>query len=150
MVIKADQFPTWHQSLVDKTFGMGMFVKVLTNMRSLETITEWGEKLRRQHRPANQLTLPPFMESALVRAAQPPVTPVVANLNPVSMPPNIPPQRAGEPPSSTGLGAVHPLTKKLICVTCGEKISYPEGKFCWNNAKRFGGLQYCREHQAAF
>ena len=40
--------------------------------------------------------------------------------------------------------------KKLICAQCGIKIGYPEGKFCWNNAKRFGGLQYCREHQAAF
>jgi hypothetical protein len=30
------------------------------------------------------------------------------------------------------------------------KISYPEGKFSWNNAKRFGGQAYCREHQAAF
>jgi hypothetical protein len=39
------------------------------------------------------------------------------------------------------------LKKKLVCVTCGTKISYPEGKFCWNNEKRFGGFQYCREHQ---
>jgi hypothetical protein len=38
--------------------------------------------------------------------------------------------------------------KRLICAHCGAKISYPEGKFCWNNAKRFGGLAYCREHQA--
>ena len=42
------------------------------------------------------------------------------------------------------------LVKKLICVHCREKISFPEGKFCWNNAKRFGGLQYCREHQGLF
>ena len=40
--------------------------------------------------------------------------------------------------------------KKLICSQRGVKIGYPEGKFCWNNEKRFGGLQYCREHQAAF
>jgi len=38
----------------------------------------------------------------------------------------------------------------LICAQCGIKIGYPEGKFCWNNVKRFGGLQYCREHQAGF
>ena len=42
------------------------------------------------------------------------------------------------------------LAKKLICAHCREKISFPEGKFCWNNAKRFGGLQYCREHQGLF
>lgn len=33
---------------------------------------------------------------------------------------------------------------------CREKIGHPEGKFCWNNARRFGGLQYCREHQVLF
>ncbi|WP_088287324.1 hypothetical protein [Ideonella sp. A 288] len=33
--------------------------------------------------------------------------------------------------------------------TCGAKLSFAEGKFCWNNEARFGGLQYCREHQAA-
>jgi hypothetical protein len=37
--------------------------------------------------------------------------------------------------------------KRLICANCGIKITYPEGKFCWNNAKRFGGMAYCREHQ---
>jgi hypothetical protein len=42
------------------------------------------------------------------------------------------------------------LDKKLICAHCGEKISYPEGKFCRNTAKRFGGLQYCRDHQELF
>ena len=42
------------------------------------------------------------------------------------------------------------LKRKLICVTCGDKITFPEGKFCWANEKRFGGFQYCREHQAQF
>lgn len=40
--------------------------------------------------------------------------------------------------------------KKLVCVTCSCKISYAEGKFCWNNEKRFNGNQYCRDHQATF
>jgi len=43
-----------------------------------------------------------------------------------------------------------PLVKELICPQCREKIRYPEGKFYWNNAKRFGGLQYCREDQSMF
>jgi len=42
----------------------------------------------------------------------------------------------------------HPLYRKLVCATCQAKISFPEGKFCWNQEKRFRGLQYCREHQA--
>ena len=40
--------------------------------------------------------------------------------------------------------------KRCICATCGSKISYAEAKFCWNNPRRFGSLQYCREHQMVF
>jgi hypothetical protein len=32
----------------------------------------------------------------------------------------------------------------------GAKISFPEGKFCWNHPGSFGGLKYCRIHQADF
>lgn len=38
----------------------------------------------------------------------------------------------------------------MICAKCREKIRYLEGKFCSNNAMRFGWLQYCREHQGLF
>lgn len=60
-VIKADQFPSWRQNYVEKTVGAGAVLNGLLNVRSLETITEWGEKLRRQHRPADLLQLPDFM-----------------------------------------------------------------------------------------
>lgn len=40
--------------------------------------------------------------------------------------------------------------RKLICCTCDKPISFAEGKFCWNNERRFGGLQYCREHQQQY
>lgn len=59
-VIKADQFPTWHLSFVDK-IGVGSMFKSMLNMRNLDTIKEWGEKLMRQHRPADLLALPDFM-----------------------------------------------------------------------------------------
>ncbi len=42
------------------------------------------------------------------------------------------------------------IKKRCVCESCGAKISYAEAKFCWNNPQRFGGTQYCREHQAAF
>lgn len=59
-VIKADQFPTWHKSFVDK-IGVGALFKSALNMRSIDTLKEWGEKLMRQHRPADLLELPDFM-----------------------------------------------------------------------------------------
>ena len=38
---------------------------------------------------------------------------------------------------------------QFVCTTRSAKISFAEGKCCWNNEARFGGLQYCREHQEA-
>ena len=104
-----------HDKLVDG-IGTGGIFKALFNVRSPDTIKEWGEKLQRQHRPQDMLDLPPFMQP---KAEPPPV-------------------------------AETSLAKKLICAHCHAKIGYPEGKFCWNNAKRFGGVQYCREHQGLF
>ncbi|WP_394757103.1 nuclease-related domain-containing protein [Rhodoferax sp.] len=136
-VIKADQFPTWHQSFVGK-IGVGGFFKAALNMRSLDTVKEWGEKLMRQHRPADLLELPDFMRP----------------LKPVSKPPREVPSVAMvcSEPTPKPLPVANPAedqpARKLLCAQCGVKISYAEGKFCWNNEKRFGGLQYCREHQA--
>jgi len=136
-LIKADQFPSWHEKLVDG-IGTGSVLKALFNLRSPDTIKEWGEKLKRQHRPADLLALPEFMQPK-PHMAQPAQAPKPAAPTPVA---------ASTAPESTAADAS--LAKKLICAHCQGKISYPEGKFCWNNAKRFGGLQYCREHQGLF
>ena len=133
-LIKADQFPTWHGKFAAK-IGVGGFVKVLFNIRSLETIVEWGEKLKRQHRPADLLELPEFMQPKPPAAVQKVATPLSASV-PVTVAPVVVTTEATE--------------KKLICAHCGAKITFPEGKFCWNNSKRFNGLQYCREHQSLF
>jgi len=37
--------------------------------------------------------------------------------------------------------------KKLICHSCGAKIPYKVGIFCWNNKKKFGGSAYCYDCQ---
>jgi hypothetical protein len=129
-LIKADQFPAWHEKMANG-MGTGSVFKALLNVRSLDTIKAWGEKLKRQHRPADLLALPDFMKPKFV--TQPPAAaPVVAAL-------------VAQPATADAS-----LAKKRICVHCHAKISFEEGKFCWNNAKRFGGLQYCREHQGLF
>jgi hypothetical protein len=132
-VIKADQFPSWHQQFVEKEFGVAKLLQLAANVRSLDTLKEWGEKLIRQHRPTSQLDLPDFMQPR-------PEKPAAAQtlVDTVSAP-------------STAK-AVAPLAekRKLLCATCGVKITFAEGKFCWNQEQRFGGYQYCREHQAAF
>ena len=60
-VVKAGQFPTWHRKFVDK-LGVGAVFRSLLNVRSPETLKEWAEKLLRQHRPADLLSLPDFMK----------------------------------------------------------------------------------------
>jgi len=136
-LIKADQFRVWHEKLVDG-FSTGGVFKALFNLRSPDTIKEWGEKLKRQHRPADQMDLPDFMQP------KPPLAKAVMEPRPPS------PVFAATPATPAPTQADASLAKKLICAHCRAKISFPEGKFCWNNTKRFGGLQYCREHQGLF
>ena len=136
-LIKADQFPSWHGGFADKV-GAGILFKALLNVRSRETILEWGEKLKRQHQPADQLTLPDFITSRIKLMELPGATPQTQ------------PRKQESKPGPVDAGNEENPAKKLICTHCGIKITYPEGKFCWNNSKRFGGLQYCREHQSLF
>lgn len=136
-LIKADQFRAWHEKLVDG-FSTGGVFKALFNLRSPDTIREWGEKLKRQHRPADQMDLPDWMQP------KPQLAKVVMEPRPSA------PVFAAAPATPAPTQADASLAKKLICAHCREKISFPEGKFCWNNSKRFGGLQYCREHQGLF
>ncbi len=141
-LIKADQFPTWHGRFLDK-IGTGTILKAIFNVRSLETIVEWGEKLKRQHRPSDLLALPDFMKPRVkVPEFQKVVTPVIPSASTPAL-------------THMASNAIHAydqdgVAKKLICAECGSKITFSEGKFCWNNSKRFGGLQYCRQHQASF
>lgn len=142
MVIKADQFPDWHKRFVDEDLGVLDVVKSLSNLRSPETVRAWGEKLLREHRPADLLRLPDFMA---------PKSPARAPA-PVSAPVRAVQERTGSykgaPSPSVAVAPSSDLARKRICAHCGCAISFAEGKFCWNNEKRFGGLQYCREHQA--
>lgn len=141
MVIKADQFPAWHKKFGDKDVGVLEAFKGLANLRNTDTVREWGEKLLRQHRPADLLNLPDFML---------PTAPAQCPAPAINAPAPVPPSpnlagRASAPPA-----ALRAAPKTLVCAHCGSKISFPEGKFCWNNERRFGGLQYCREHQTLF
>ena len=55
--------------------GVGAVFKAALNMRRMDTIKEWGEKLMRQHRPEDLLALPDFMrprESVHVRPREMP------------------------------------------------------------------------------
>jgi hypothetical protein len=87
---------------------------------------------------SKRLELPPFIQSKpkLAQTAAVPKSPAPA------------PVEAPVAPSIAEADAY--LAKKLNCAHCREKISFPEGKFCWNNASCFGWLQFCPEYQGLF
>lgn len=144
-IIKADQFPMWHQRFVDSA-GIGTVVKFALNMRNMETIQEWCEKLVRQHRRADLLELPDFMKP---QAPQEKPQTVVSFANTIERKvSSAKPTLSVTPQESRQSGNAQELAHRLICAKCKTKISFAEGKFCWNNPERFGGLQYCRAHQS--
>jgi Nuclease-related domain len=147
-VIKADQFPTWHQRFVDK-LGTGTVFKSMFNLRNLDTIAEWGEKLKRQHRPADLLALPDFMRPLQPFKRETSVSSIVPPIALGNMTGFNELQSRGPSLVPVSQPSVAPA-KRLICSNCAAKISFAEGKFCWNNTQRFSGLAYCRAHQALF
>lgn len=122
-VVKADQFHVWHDRHVDKDVGFAQSLAVLVNLHGSEKAREWAEALVAQHRPLSPLLLPDFMK------------------------PQVPQKERLAPKADAGVEA-SANARKLVCAACGCKISFAEGKFCWNNPGRFGGAQYCRLHQA--
>lgn len=135
-VIKADQFRAWHERFQEQVSGgVGAVFGSLLNIRGADTIKDFAQKLIRQHRPADPLALPEFMQPQVVAETQSPARSQVTRCEAT------PPPMPSPPPAER---------RKLVCATCSAKITFAEGKYCWNNERRFGGLQYCREHQAAF
>ena len=57
------------------------------------------------------------------------------------------PQRAATPAAEPRQA---PFADDLRCATCGAAITPQERDYCRRDPRRFGGLQYCRQHQAAF
>ncbi|NDY91056.1 hypothetical protein [Ideonella livida] len=159
-VIKADQIGTWRNAYVDKNMTGMTLLNALVNLNSMDSVRAMAEKLMRQHRPTNPLDLPEWMKpkaSALTPTPKPTpaATPAAARAaapQPAgARPAPVAPAPAPHAAPAVALVAAAPdesLKRKLVCVTCGQKISFGEGKFCWNQEGRFGGFQYCREHQA--
>lgn len=151
MVMKADQFPTWFDRFQERRLGVGQTLALgLFSLRSAETAREFAEKLVRQHRRPDMLGLPPhvqaWLDSAKKAAAPAAPDPEAKRAAPQGLTTD---PAAQKRPTLELAQEGADGQKRLICAECGQKISFAEGKFCWNNAQRFGGLQYCRPHQAA-
>jgi Nuclease-related domain len=144
-VIKADQFPTWHQRFVDK-LGVGSVLKFALNLRNLDTLQEQGKKLMRQHRPADLLALPEFMKPQ--KSTPTKVSPTVATpLEQISNHQITRTQSDTARSRATG-PALNPIAKPWACAHCSKRVGPGIQKYCLDDPKRFGGLVFCMEHQS--
>ncbi len=139
MVIKADQFRTWHLNYVD-AMSTGTFLAKTINFRGRDTVQEWGEKLKSVHRRTDPLALPTFMK------------PKSAATAPTKTPTSIAAQQAA-PTTIAAVAAPLPTKQvrntKPACATCGKPLTAKVAKFCQDKAAWFGGQLYCYDHQAA-
>lgn len=133
MIIKADQFTTWHDKHVDKIGAASVFTGLL-NVRGRDTITEWGEMLKGEHRPADPLWLPDFMKPKQPSATSP--RPVVAESRA-----SVPGQRAYV------ASPILSQDKPQVCEACGKALTYKAVQYCESKAEIFGGKLYCFSHQ---
>lgn len=137
MVIKADQFKTWHDKHID-AWGVGKVFAGMLNVHGRDTVAEWGMRLKAEHRPQNPLALPDFLKpkpAATTETAPRPAAPMAADI----------PAPAPEPvrPRAPSGAADAP-----VCAACGKALTPKVADFCQKNAKRFGGKLYCYDHQA--
>lgn len=143
-VIKADQIGEWHDRYVQKRIGLVQALASAVNLVSFDSLVEMARQIARQHRPQDPLQLPDFM--APRPAPQPSARPAVARAPATADVPHAATAAPAQP--DHGVTPDPALKRRLVCVACGDKISFAEGKFCWNQEARFGGFQYCRAHQA--
>lgn len=137
-VIKADQFEKWRSQFVDKVSTLGLLNGML-NFRSPETLKEWGEKLKRQHRPDDPLWLPEWMTPKKV------VTDVECNAHPPQVTSTFRVETEKIAAVTSDLD-----TPRLFCAKCKKSITETVANFCFTRKSRFNGRAYCMEHQKDF
>lgn len=173
-VIKADQFASWREKHIEKGMGVLSTLATAINFRSVSQLRDMAERLAKLHRPA-KFTLPVLVpapakpaQSAAPAARFVPTNPSAltpassAQRQHTSTPRAAPAwQRTATPPAAAAeapraqrylpqQAREDAPQKRLICAHCGIKIEYVVGVFCWERPARFGGVQYCREHQHLF
>lgn len=134
-VIKADQLRTWLNRFVESMSFLDAVNPL--KLRSADTVREWAEKIKRQHRPQNPLELPPFMAPLRGPTSSPaaPVSPV-SPITPAQTPsPSAPQARPASPAPAP------------VCATCGQALTARVIAWCQDHADLYGGQLYCREHQ---
>jgi hypothetical protein len=133
MVIKADQFATWHKKYMAKIRPTEILGSLI-NIRGRNTVNEWAERLKAEHCPISPLDLPDFMkpkkQSATVRSV-------------------IQAPRAAKPAAVVAAGCIASAdeTNGKVCAECGKSLTPKAVKYCRDNVARFNNKLYCFQHQ---
>jgi hypothetical protein len=141
MVIKADQFATWHATFTNK-IAVGTVVSGLLNARSRDTVAEWGALLKSEHRPADPLELPEFMKPKATAKTEPALTaPLSASLRQTPQKVTVAIKPSGDV-ASAAIEAPAP-----VCEVCQKSLTAKEEKYCKDQSKKFSGKFLCYQHQ---
>jgi len=128
-IVKNDQFISHIGKLIQNDNNPLTIVKLV----SADTIEKLARDLVNQHKPIKFNWLAKFGLPALHEATAT-----------TSTKDNSSKQKVAEPQIESDEGD---SKKRLICHSCGTKLSYKVGIFCWNNKKKFGGHAYCFDCQ---
>lgn len=140
-VIKADQFATWHRNHIGDS-DVATSLRELLNVRGRDTVLEWGEKLRAEHRSANLLALPDSMMLKMRNVVATPHTLHEATSATSA------PARADSRITGDDLLVV-PLQNDAepVCTICGKSLPQKVAKYYRDNTAWFGGKFYCNDHR---
>ncbi len=145
-LMKADAFATWYQQEHLEEAGLLTITKEMMNVRTRETVQEWGQLLLKQHRPADLFHVPEFarpkpeQKTSLVPQIQTQATTAAVQA------------KASEVPRPAICVATGAKTQEshYFCAKCKQSITKTVFSFCMNNKSRFLGRAYCMKHQKEF
>lgn len=125
MVIKSDQFKSWHEKHINKVVNPVSFLPLLAQFKLKSSVEELAKLLVNHHQPANQLYLPEWLKPSNKQLT----------IN-----------------EEKSIKQAVPETAKAnyFCAKCKCTISTPVFNFSINNKQRFGGRAYCMVHQKDF
>lgn len=145
MIIKADLFATWHEKFIEK-MSVASILPGLVNLRGRNTVKEWGEKLKGEHRPTNPLELPDFMKPKHPARTIRHVLPKIEPASPLKT--MVMPGKATAPDKQSSPILAQDDVKP-VCATCGKTVTPKAAQFCLDKVEWFDGKVYCYDHQAA-
>lgn len=125
MVIKSDQFKSWHEKHIIKVVNPVSFIPLLAQFKMKSSVEDLAKLLVSYHKPTDQLALPDWLKPS----TEPIAIHQEKQLNPI---------------------VNETVKSNYFCAKCKTVISQAVFSFSMNNKQRFAGRAYCMTHQKDF